>query len=760
MYFCKFKQFRSLIVKIKILPFCFLLIASGFLYAQMPDSTVFPVNTGEEAIKNYIYKEPQPVNKDSSLAARYFDEENYAKALELYLQMLEKDKDNTHLNYMVGRCYLLLNSDKTRSTPYFETVYAKGGYPDDLLLYMGKAYMYAYNFEDALTFFNNYRTIIHSKKLELLEGYYEDVMDGKIDYQHKITAGNFGVVDRCIENCENALELLKTPVNVSFENAGVAINTKYADYNPFVSGEEGKLYFTSNRPDSLDSVLQALTSDVYFSYVKDGEWTKASKLGNTINTPENEECVFLSNDGKRMMLYQDNERASGDLFLVDTESESAMPQAFEQPINTISREFQGWISTDESFMFFSSDRKGGLGDADIYMIKKLPNGKWSLPLNLGSNINTSYNEAFPVFDEKKKVLYFSSEGHTNMGGYDVFSALWDEETQQFQRAVNMGYPINTPENDMQFSLTDNGRVGYLSAVRKEGLGDLDIYRITFNAIEKRPSVIRGGVSIKEADTLRKEIIATIAIKDVLLNKELDSKKVNPRTGRYIFSVENPGKYLLTVKSPGFKNLEQEMNLYDKSDYVFEIENDFLLEKNISAAEEASINKADSTEVYSFPKLPVNSIIWGVVKTDIPIEADINASIVLKDAATGQDVYKKNVNPKSGKYTFSVNPGKYIFTVNSPGYEAYSEIIYTDSISTFIATGKNVTLKRAFINDEERQKAIEKNAAIDLQKAVENSPSSITNGADSVKTTAPLQNPQNHEPKTEQAQPEKRTHRFD
>lgn len=748
--------------KIKRFSFFLLLMTSGFLYAQTPDSVALPVDN-EEAIQDYTYKNPVPANKDSSIAARYFDEENYTKALELYLQMLEKDKENAHINYMIGRCYLQLNNDKTRSTPYFEIAYTKGNYPDDLLLYMGKAYMYAYNFEDALTFFNNYRTIIHSKKFELLEGYYDAVMDGKIDYQHKITAGNFGVVDRCIENCENAMELLKNPVNVSFENAGIGINTKYADYNPFVSGEESKLYFTSNRPDSLDSDLHDLTSDVYSSYVKDGEWTKANKLGTTINTAENEECVFLSNDGKRIMLYQNNERATGDLFLVDTENESSKPEAFEQPINTIAHEYHGWISADESFMFFTSNRTGGMGETDIYMIKKLPNGKWSLPLNLGQNINTSYNEAFPVFDEKKKVLYFSSEGHTNMGGYDVFSALWNEETQQFQKAVNMGYPINTPENDMQFSLTDNGRVGYLSAVRKEGLGDLDIYRITFNAIEKRPSVIRGGVSIKDADTLRKEIIATIAIKDVLLNKELDSKKVNPRTGRYIFSVENPGKYVLTVKSPGFKNLEQEMNLYDKSDYVFEIENDFLLEKNITSAEEALMDTVDTTEVYSFPKLPVNSIIWGVIKTDIPIEADINASIVLKDAATGQDVYKKNANPKSGKYTFSVNPGKYIFMVNSPGYEPYSETIHTDSISTFIATGKNVVLKRAFSNDDERQKAIEKNAAIDLQKATENNSSSTTNGADSVKTTAPLQSPQreqNPPSAPEQQQPEKKTHRFD
>ncbi|MGB3949299.1 MAG: hypothetical protein WBM13_15025 [Bacteroidia bacterium] len=644
----------------------------------------------------------QTSNNDSIMAASYFENEDYGRALKLYLQLFQKDKQNLNVNYKIGCCYLQLNDDKSRAIPFLEYVYTKGGINNpDLLLNIGRAYMYAYNFEDALTFFTEYRRIIYEKRFELLENYYEDCLEGKIDYQKKIPNNNFGVVDRCIENCESAIELFKTPVNVTFEHLGKEINSPYADYNPFVSKDEGTLYFTSRRPSNADDTLSRweteFQSDVYVSRVKYGEWDTARKFGSFVNTSDDEQCVYVSPDGKNMIISQDNERSRGDLLLVPLDVQSGTPQSFSGPINTQFGEYEGCIVDEGNMVIFSSDRDGGLGESDLYIVKKLPNGRWGLPYNPGAVLNTKYKEAFPIFDEKKNILYFASQGHTNMGGYDIFMSVFDTATQQFETAVNMGYPINSPDDDMLFSLAENGREGYFASVRKEGYGDLDIYKMSFNAIEKRPSVIRGAVSFKEGDSVRKEISAIIAIKDLITNKELDSKKVNFQTGRYIFAVNNPGKYLITLKSDGFKNFEQEINLYDKSDYAFEIENNVVLEKksvdSLLAKQLAAENVYDSTKTVSLNTLPVNVIVWGYIKTDDTVAMDINATVIVKDAATHQDIIKKNANPKSGKYTYSVMPGKYIMNINSPGYETFSEQINTQEKQDFFATGKNIVLKR-------------------------------------------------------------------
>ena len=126
---------------------------------------------------------------------------------------------------------------------------------------------------------------------------------------------------------------------------------------------------------------------------------------------------------------------------------------------------------------------------------------------MGANINTKYKESFPVFDEKNNILYFASEGHTNMGGSDIFKSVFDTVTHTFGPAINMGYPINTPEDNSEFTLAANLRDGYISAVRKEGYGDLDIYKVIFNDIENRPTVISGTVST--SDTSKKNIDALI-----------------------------------------------------------------------------------------------------------------------------------------------------------------------------------------------------------------------------------------------------------
>lgn len=490
-------------------------------------------------------------------AAEYLADQDYNHALEEFLKLYKTKKDDPDINFNIGLCYLNINDDKAKALPYFEFVYNKGTKKDkaELLFYLARAHTFAYQFDEAIKFFGEYRKTVNAKR--------------------------FPEIDRYIENCETAKTLMKNPVNVTFENLGKEINSKFPDYYPFVTEDQSTLYYTTRREgrsQKLKSWQGYFTSDVYFSKVQAGQWTKPKSIGPMINTAEDEQCVYVSPSGKKMIVYVDNEMATGDLFMTEMKGKSKTfprPTPFDIPINTAELELEGCITDDGSMLIISSDRLEGLGGTDLYMFRQLPTGKWSEGISLGANINTIYNESFPVFDEKTSTLYFASEGHATMGGSDIFKSRYDEETQTFGPATNMGYPINTPEENLEFTLAGNKRDGYISAVRKEGFGDLDIYKVTFNDVEAQVSVIRGIVST--SDTLKKEISAVISLLDAKTNEKLDSKDVIPQSGKYIFSAV-PGKYIITVESPGYEEYKEALNVYDKSDFIFEIEKNIRLRK--------------------------------------------------------------------------------------------------------------------------------------------------------------------------------------
>ncbi len=508
---------------------------------------------------------------DKLSAKDFLEYEDYNRALVEYLKLYKENKNDLDVNIKVGFCYLKVNDDKTKAIPYLDYVYKKGNYNDELIMYLGIAYMYAYKFDEAIKYFNIYRTKVKTKNYEL--------------------------VDRYIENCESAKVLIKKPANVTFENLGKTINTKFPEYYPFITRDQSTLYFTSSRETNAKKIQSSegfYTADIYFSTVKRGDWSRSKSISTIVNTAEDEQCVYITPDGQTMIIYIDNEQVHGDIFSTSLSPKVKTfpaPITFEDPINTNSLELEGCISEDGNTMFVSSNREGSLGETDLFKFKKLPNGKWGLPINLGANVNTKYKETFPVYDEKNKILYFASKGHTNMGGFDIFKSKFDETTQTFGQAINMGFPINTPEDNVGFMLAENKRDGYMAAVRKEGFGDLDIYKITFNDVDVQPSVIKGIVTTN--DTSKTEIDAFITLTDANTKVEIDSKNINPTSGKYIFAV-GPGKYTLTISSVGYEVVKEEITVFDKIDYVFEID------KNITLIKIATLSTLPTDETIIKP----------------------------------------------------------------------------------------------------------------------------------------------------------------
>ncbi|MCD6019008.1 MAG: outer membrane protein [Bacteroidetes bacterium] len=481
-----------------------------------------------------------------------YDAKNYIQALDGLLKLEKEYPGDIELKHRIGVCYLNIHTDKSLAIPYFKACYKTGNYKNELLLELAKAYHFAYKFKEAVSYYHLYREKASGKSIPL--------------------------VDHYIETCENAIELVKKPINITLENLGKEVNTKYADYYPFVTKDEKTLFYTSRRDQNTGrsrSFNGYFTSDIYTSKVENGNWSRAKNMGVLINTNEDEQCVGISSDGKNMIMFVDNNSNPGDLFhteIVKTKT-FEKPVPFEEPINSGVLEAEGCYSADGNTIFFVSNRKGCLGETDIYTSKRLPNGKWGIPVNLGNNINTIYKEAFPQISDDGKTLYFSSQGHTSMGGFDIFRATWNEHEKKWNAPVNLGYPLNTTDDDMMFSVAGNKRDGYISAWRKEGLGDLDIYKIIFNNVEEPQTALMGYVSL--SDTSKKEIDAFISIKNLKTNEELDSKNVNKITGKYLFIVP-PGKYQIEITSNGNITIQENITILDKSDFKSELKKDFVL----------------------------------------------------------------------------------------------------------------------------------------------------------------------------------------
>ena len=179
------------------------------------------------------------------------------------------------------------------------------------------------------------------------------------------------MIEHYIENCESARELVKIPVDVVFENLGKEVNSAYADFYPFITQDQVTLYFSSRREENPLKSVNAqgeFTSDIYVSEVKDGQWTKPKNMGPVVNSNANEQCVFVMPDGKKMIIFRDNENVTGDIFTLPLlQLPQKPPVNFVEPVNTDFREYEGCLTGDENMLIISSDKPGGFGETDLYM---------------------------------------------------------------------------------------------------------------------------------------------------------------------------------------------------------------------------------------------------------------------------------------------------------------------------------------------------------------------------------------------------------
>lgn len=376
------------------------------------------------------------------------------------------DLDTTFLkaNYDAGRLHLMTIGKNLAAKYLLRVLRQDPDYRFDIEYSIGESYQYGENFDKAIEYFNKYKAKLAKKP----------------NYQGKDKV-DLAAVDRSIFECENGKEFVANPKNFSIVNIGREINSEYEDYAPVINENEDEIVFTTRRRDG--NLNQNVADDnkpwedIFVSKKKNGTWTFAENIGEPVNGQNHDSNTALSADGNTLFLY--NDENGGDILYSElVNGKWTAPVPLPGIINSSFAEKSVAISADEKTLYFSSNRPGGFGGLDIYKATKDSKGQWANVKNLGPMINTDLDDDGPFIDYDLVTLYFSSQGRKGMGGFDVFKSTFNPDRNEWSEPENLGYPINTPDNDIYIVFSKDNKRAYYSSVREDGMGYTDIYMIT------------------------------------------------------------------------------------------------------------------------------------------------------------------------------------------------------------------------------------------------------------------------------------------
>ncbi len=468
---------------------------------------------------------------DPRLGYDLFKATNYLEAAKELKKHLKVDPKDSKALFHIGLCYLNSNIDKTAAISYLEKCRETEKADKETLFYLSIAYSHKYDFD---------------KASEIMKEYIAS--PGK----------NLEEANKILKGYAEAKEIYDNPQDVTFVNLGEKINSVDPDYNPFCSKDEKMIVFTSRREEGkgrreFDGYYP---SDIFITKYDGFRFANAKAA--SLNSSFDESCVGIHDDGSEMYLYFDNISEAGEIYYSKQSGGgfSKKKKITEGVNDEKSIETAASISSDLNTLFFASNRDGGLGGLDLYMTRKLPNGKWAMPQNIKS-INTPGHEDFPTLAADGQTLYFCSDGRGGLGGYDLFKSTWNSETNEWSEPQNLGYPINTSYHDKVISFTADGKHAYVSQVREEGYGDFDIYRITLNERNINPALF--ALDIQDAVTSEN-------VKDYIVYVYDESDEIvgeyPSNGGKTIFLALNPGKYLLEIEADGYQFSEQNLKVSD------------------------------------------------------------------------------------------------------------------------------------------------------------------------------------------------------
>lgn len=459
-------------------------------------------------------------DQDPNLAKDYYDLAastlESTKALDQARDMLvlaaEADTTFMKANFDAGHIHIQ-TIGKELAVKYFLRVYRQD--PDfrfDIEYWIGKSYQFGLDFDNAIRYYNLYK----------------EKFTKKSNYQGRDRV-DLTTIDRSILECENGKSFVAAPKNFSIVNIGREINSEFDDYGPVLSEKEDEIVFTSRRRD--DNLNQNVFEDnlpyedIFIAKKSGNSWAFASNIGDKVNTLYHESSLALSADGSTLFIY--NDINGGDILFCERQPDGSWGEPVPLPgiINSSFQEKSISISKDEKTLYFTSNRPGGIGGTDIYRATKDSKGHWSNVKNLGPRINTSLNDDGPFIGYDDVTLYFSSQGHSGMGGYDIYKSTHDPKNDDWSAPENLGYPINTPDNEVYFITSADSKRAYYSSVREDGMGYTDIYVVTATESIKdtKPVAVKNPEPPKKQDPPKD----TVAVATVKTEPKVEPKKEPP-----------------------------------------------------------------------------------------------------------------------------------------------------------------------------------------------------------------------------------------
>ncbi len=414
---------------------------------------------------------------------------NVRGALNEYRIVLEAIPDHAQATYRVGECHYALKNYELAENYFSRALSLDSLVNKEVHYWMGMTKHRLAKLDEAIAHFKQFR----SSSSRSNNHYFE--------------------VDTYIEQCQFAKMMMQDPRDVKITNLGLQINSRFDDYAPSVTAHGDLLVFTSRRPDIKGGGIDTKGDYKYYENIyysswdyDNNEWMAAAQIPGKVNTTQYEGVLSIAPDGKSMYVYKNNASSAGDIHYatyIDSLGEWSDTQRLGRPINTSWFESSVSITADGSKLYFISERPGGYGQGDIYVSERRGENRWSKPRNLGPLVNTSGDEKFVFVHPNGQYLFFASDGHQTMGSYDIFRA--DLNDGEVGRPINLGYPINTVNEESTFSLTANNKTMFIAAEYEGSLGERDIFLI----------------DLSNYDILKDEVAAEVVLQGAVVDAQSD-----------------------------------------------------------------------------------------------------------------------------------------------------------------------------------------------------------------------------------------------
>lgn len=480
-----------------------------------------------------------PANKEEKekfeTAEEHFGLLMYNIAVVEYEDLLKAHPEEPILLFRAGQCQLYMPDGAEKSLNYLSKLDYSLFDADNVEFYLARALHLNSKYEESIAMFEQFKNNKYAEK-ELKEK-----------------------VDKYVVHCKNGIELAKNPLKIKIENIGAPINTESAEYAPNITADESELYYTYRGKNSMGgeqvsldnpySPVDSYYEDIYFATREaDGSWSDPSPLPPPINTEDNNACVALTNDGNKIFVF--NSIPDGDIGSISESNRDGLewevPLELKGNVNSPSWEGDVSMSSDWQFMIFASERAGGLGGSDLWTVELQADGTWGNLKNMGPDINTDQDEHSPFLHPSGAFFVFSSKGHNSIGGYDLFRSDLNEKGD-WGKPLNMGIPLNTPMDDVFYTISADGKHGYYASAKPGGKGSYDIYLISPGIVGVKivMAQVKGTIFLNDQPTTA-EVKVTYSASD----KKQGTYPNNHASGKYLIELAAGKEYNLTYTIAG------------------------------------------------------------------------------------------------------------------------------------------------------------------------------------------------------------------